>query len=237
MKTKQIYYQDSYKNILGAKVLSIEDKNNLSNIILDQTIFYPEGGGQPNDTGVIEGKEGNAKVEYVRLIDGEIIHQTKLAGKIKINDIVQMSLLWNDRYKNMRVHSAGHLLHDVLMTMIPNLIPLRGGHGKKPFLEYKGSVKVNQKEAIEQETNKVLQQDLPIVTREATYTEIKEECRFIPQNLPTNKTLRMIKIGNFPGMPDGGVHVKSTKEIGKIWIANIIEDREKTMIRYGVGGL
>lgn len=46
----------------------------------------------------------------------------------------------------------------------------------------------------------------------------------------------MIKIGNFPSMPDGGVHVKTTKEIGKIWIANITPEEGKVNIRYAVIG-
>ncbi|OGC52278.1 hypothetical protein A2982_00355 [candidate division WWE3 bacterium RIFCSPLOWO2_01_FULL_39_13] len=65
MKTKQIYYEDGYLKELQAKVLSITPARNLNNIILDQTIFYPEGGGQPCDRGMI----GFAKVEYVEKSD------------------------------------------------------------------------------------------------------------------------------------------------------------------------
>lgn len=73
MQTKQIYYQDPYKTELECKVLFVESSGNLFNVILDQTIFYPEGGGQPSDRGTL----GDVKVEYVRIINGEIIHQVK----------------------------------------------------------------------------------------------------------------------------------------------------------------
>ena len=134
----------------------------------------------------------------------------------------------------MRIHTGGHLLHDVLITMYKDLIPLRGSHGKKAFLEYKGKVNPSKKESIEKKVNKILQTDLPVVTKDATYEEFEKECQFVPPNLPKNKKLRMIKIENFPGMPDGGMHVKSTKEIGKIWIANIVNSNNKTTIRYGI---
>lgn len=230
MKTKQLYYQDPYKKELQCQVLSVEPKGNLQNVILDQTIFFPEGGGQPSDKGML----GEAKVEYVRLINGEIIHQAK--GELKTGKTVKAVLNWNWRYKYMKIHTAGHLLHDVLITMVKDLVPLTGSHGKKAFLEYQGELDVSKKEAIETKVNEVLQKDLPVVTKETTYSELEKECQFLPPNLPKDKPLRMIKIGSYPPMPDGGVHVKSTKEIGKIWIANITSQEGKTRIRYGVAG-
>jgi alanyl-tRNA synthetase len=228
MKTQQIYYQDPYKTELDCKVLSVEPQLNLTNVILDRTIFYPEGGGQPSDRGTL----GRAKVEYVRVLNGEIIHQVK--GEVSEGSQVKALLDWGWRYKYMKIHTAGHLLHDVLMTMTKNLFPLRGSHGKKAFLEYKGELDVTIKNRLESELNLIAQQDLNVVTKESTYEELEEECQFLPPNLPKDKPLRMIKIGDYPAMPDGGVHVKSTKEIGKVWIANITVQNGLTNIRYGV---
>ncbi len=134
----------------------------------------------------------------------------------------------------MRIHSAGHVLHDVLMEMVKELKPLRGSHGKKAFLEYSGNLDVKIKESLEKKVNEIITSDLPIATKEASCEELKKECQFSPTNLPRTKKLRMIKIGNYPAMPDGGIHVKSTKEIGKLWIANITSKEEKVVIRYGV---
>lgn len=230
MQTKQIYYEDPYKKELDCNVLSTENAGNLINVILDQTIFYPEGGGQPSDIGTL----GNTKVEYVRMVNGEIIHQVK--GEMNQDDQVKATLDWNWRYKYMKIHSAGHLLHDVLMTMVKNLTPVKGGHGKKAFIEYQGEVDPHIKQKLEEEVNKTAQQGLEIATKFASYNELAKESQFLPPNLPKNKPLRMIKIGNFPAMPDGGVQVKNTKEIGKIWIANITFQNGITNIRYGVVG-
>jgi len=234
MKTKQIYYQDPYLKKLGCKVISVEEKGALVNVVLDQTIFYPEGGGQPADRGLLISKNWSAKVQYVRLIDNEIIHQVQPDGKIKIGDCVKAELDWNWRYKYMKIHSAGHLLHDVLITIEKNLTPLRGGHGKKAFLEYDGDLNLEIKEELEKQVNKVLLQDLPIITKEASFKQLEKECKFLPPNLPKDKKLRMIKINDYHAMPDGGVHVKKTKEIGRIWIANIAAQEKKVVIRYGV---
>lgn len=235
MKTKQIYYDDLYRRELECKVISAEPSGNLINVILDQTIFYPEGGGQPSDRGTL----GNTKVEYVRMIDGEIIHQAKprtVPMAIGTGTGVKAVLDWNWRYKYMKIHSAGHLLHDVLMTLVKNLTPIKGSHGKKAFIEYQGELDPNIKQHLEDKVNKIAQQGLEIVTKFASFKELEKECQFLPPNLPKDKPLRMIKIGNFPAMPDGGVQVKNTKEIGKIWIANITVQNGTSIIRYGVVG-
>lgn len=229
MQTKQVYYEDPYKKELECKVLEVKPQGVLLNVIVDQTIFYPEGGGQPSDKGML----GEAKVEYVRMIDGEIVHQVK--GNLNVGTVVKQVLDWDWRYKYMRIHTAGHLLHDVLMTLVPELVPIKGGHGKKPYIEYEGKIDPVMKDQIEQKVNEVLQKKLPVVTKFASYEELEKESKFLA-NLPRSKQLRMIKIGDFAGMADGGVQVANTKEIGKIWIANIVSKNGKSLIRYGIAG-
>lgn len=197
---------------------------------MDKTIFYPEGGGQPSDKGMV----GTSRIEYVRNIDGEVVHQVK--GELTVGSTVTCVLDWNWRYKHMKIHTAGHLIHDVLTSKTSNLVPTQGSHGKKAYIEYLGNYDPLHKDELEAEVNAVLQKDLPVVTRETTYEELEKLCKFLPPNLPKNKSLRMIQIGDFSPMPDGGVQVKATKEIGKIWIASIVNQEDKTTIRYGVVG-
>lgn len=235
MSTVPIYYQNPHKKELECAVTSVkEGPGRLVNVELDRTIFYPEGGGQPCDRGEIIGPEETAKVKYVRLTDGQIVHQCLISDSLSEGDKVTAKIDWNWRYKYMKIHSAGHLIHDVLMTMVDGLKPLRGSHGKKAFLEYSGSVELNLKEALEKKVNEVIGQDLPIITKEATYEELEKECQFLPANLPRAKGLRMIKIGDYPAMPDGGVHVKTTKEIGKILISEIVSNEGGVTVKYRV---
>lgn len=97
-----------------------------------------------------------------------------------------------------------------------------------------GNLNVNIKGSLEEKVNEIAASDLPIITKEVSNEELEKECQFLPPNLPRTKNLRIIKIGDYPPMPDGGVHVKSTKEIGKIWVANITSEAGKATIRYGV---
>jgi alanyl-tRNA synthetase len=234
MPTETIYYENPYQQELECKVINVEPKGALANIELDKTIFYPEGGGQPSDQGEIIGSEGRARIQYVRLIGGHIIHQGKLGGTIKVGDTVKTVIKWNTRYKNMRMHAAGHLIHDVLMGMTEGLTPTKGTHGENAYLEYSGPLDPNIKDELERKVNEEVAKDLVIMTKEATYDEIVATCKFVPQGLPMNKQLRVIKIGDFDAMPDGGVHVKSTKEIGQITIKEIISSENKWVIKYKV---
>ncbi|EFK97337.1 Threonyl/alanyl tRNA synthetase SAD, partial [sediment metagenome] len=169
MKTTQVYYEDPYKTTLRAKVLSVVVAGNLFNVILDQTIFYPEGGGQPSDRGTI----GNTKIEYVRMVEGEIIHQVK--GPLKAGEEVECTLDWNWRYKHMKIHAAGHILHDVLMTLAKDLTPLKGSHGKKAFIEYFGVFDPQRQKELEDKVNETINQDLTVVTKESSYEELEKE--------------------------------------------------------------
>ncbi|KKS10473.1 MAG: Threonyl/alanyl tRNA synthetase SAD [Parcubacteria group bacterium GW2011_GWB1_41_5] len=233
MRTEKLYFQDSYKQEYEAKILSIAPKGNQTVIELDQTIFYPEGGGQPSDQGEIIGVKGRLKVQMVSEKDGKIFHQGLLEGELKMGENVKCQLKWSLRYRNMRIHSAGHLIHDVLVSLENNLAPSKGSHGQKAFLEYNGEAKIS-KDELEVKVNEAIKAGLPILAGNTTLEELKKECDFISPNLPKNKELRYIKIGNYKMMPDGGIQVKSTLEIGQVFINAIEVGEGKTIIKYRV---
>lgn len=237
MKTKQVYYEDPYKTELKTTILEIQEgSDSLQNIILTETIFFPEGGGQTGDRGEIVGKNGNAKIEYTRTMNDEIVHQGKINGELKKGDKVVAKIDWNWRYKYMKIHTAGHLIHDVFMTLAKGLTPQKGSHGSKAFLEYSGTANPSLKETLQQKVGEEKEKGLPIITKETTVDELNKECHFIPANLPKDKKLRMIKIGDCPSMPDGGVHVKTTKEIGGVAINELSSGNDLTIIKYRVFG-
>lgn len=238
MKTKPIYYQDSYRKETEAVVVKVEESAGslLSSIILNQTVFFPEGGGQPGDRGEIVSRKDLVKIEYTRLINDEIIHQGKIINGLVNDDQVKAKIDWNYRYKYMKIHSAGHLVHDVLMAMVEGLKPLKGSHGKKAYLEYEGEMDAILKEELEEKVNQAIEGDLLVITKDVTYDELAKECQFLPPNLPKDKKLRMLKIGDYPAMPDGGVHVKSTKEIGKVLITDLLSQEGKVRVKYRVVG-
>lgn len=232
--TQQVFYDNAYLTEDEGTVRSVRNHGSLHIIELDRTIFYPEGGGQPSDQGEFQGS-GRFRVEHVRRdSSGRILHEGKMTATLAVGDRVKSSIKWPRRYKFMKVHGAGHLLHDVLTATHVNLVPTKGGHGEKAFLEYSGLIDPCIQQDLQSNANETVRRNLPIVTRYATYEDISATCRFVSANLPRNKQLRVIQIGNYPPMPDGGVHVRDTGEIGTIVIFSITCSDNKTTIRYGV---
>jgi alanyl-tRNA synthetase len=231
----QAYYDEPYLTELDSVVTHVEPKGSQVVIQLDRTIFYPEGGGQPCDQGELAGQTGRFRIAQVRTApSGAILHQGTLTGQIQVGDAVHATLKWAPRHQNMRVHSAGHLVHDVLMTMASGLTPTKGNHGQKAFIEYSGSLDPDIKDVLQDAVNERIIMDLPVVTKDTTYEELLEKCQFVPPGLPKNKQLRMMQIGEFPAMPDGGVQVKSTREIGGVVIHSVVSENGTVIIRYGV---
>ena len=130
MKTIAIYLEDSYAKEMDAQILEvIPDGENRWRLILDKTVFYPMGGGQPTDQGELASGNWNGKVYQVMIRDGEINHYVESSESPEINSMVHGTLNWDRRYKNMKMHSAGHVV-DFAMYLLgysPNqLTPLKG---------------------------------------------------------------------------------------------------------------
>jgi phenylalanyl-tRNA synthetase alpha chain len=234
METKQIYYEDQYKKTLKAKVVSVEMNVSMANIVLDQTIFYPEGGGQPSDQGTIKGKNGELEVQQVLIKDEEIVHIGKLTGKLNENENVECSIDWNRRYKNMRVHSAGHIINDATMSLFPDLIPADGEHGKKSYIKYEGSLDQISSPLIKERANEIINEDLPINTEFVTLNELKKRATWIPEHLPTNKPLRIMQIGAYSVIPDGGTQIKRTGEALGITEIDITKEDNYVYVNYKI---
>jgi len=104
--TDRIYYQDAAIQTATAKVIAngTDEKGNYA--MLDRSCFYPEGGGQPADTGMI----GQTEVTDVQIINGEIRHYT--AGKLN-NGEYELIIDWERRFDHMQQHTGQHLLSAV----------------------------------------------------------------------------------------------------------------------------
>ena len=238
MTTAQSYYADPYQKESSGTILAVEVTSRpcVLEVQLSDTVFFPQGGGQPSDQGLIKTPNGELKVTLVRFSDDRIIHEGSVVGTLSEGDPFTAELKWTRRLKFMRVHSAGHLVHDVLMTLTPDIVPYRGNHGDKAVLEYQGFVDPTLLTVLSERVAEAVASGLPIQTQEVEFDELVELGVRIPTNLPTNKPLRVIQIGSYPPMPDGGVHVRSTGEIGEVVIHHIVNDGGTAAVRYGVKG-
>lgn len=232
--TRLLYLVDSYKKNLKSKVVSLKPKGNHFELILTQTIFYPEGGGQPSDRGEISGKSGKFRVTHVRLSGDDAVHEGKLTGKITVGQDVELQIDWQNRYKNMQTHSAGHILHEVAMQTVPGLLPLHGNHGKHAYIEYQGKINPKLRETLQKQMNMLIAAGKDIRTQMISLNELKKLNILIPHNLPKNKPLRIIQIDDYPPTPDGGTQVKNTTEAGSVKIDQIEQSGDRVRIYYEV---
>ncbi|MBI2657680.1 alanyl-tRNA editing protein [Candidatus Woesearchaeota archaeon] len=211
-----LYMDDSYLKEFEAVVQSVKDDKF---VVLDRTAFYPQGGGQPYDTGVLIMGNEEFPVVAVRKMDGQISHEVSVSG-LKAGDKVTGKIDWERRYTFMKMHTAAHLLSAVMHTQDKVLITGNQIDLEKTRVDY--NMAEFDQEKIKQyieKVNKIIEQDLPV---NVSYMD-REEAMKIPGmvklagTLPPNvTTLRIVEIPGVDMQADGGTHVNSLKEIGKV---------------------
>lgn len=221
--TLKLFYTNPYLMEASAKIMDIEVKENKARVLLDRTIFYPEGGGQPSDRGVIKGNGFRIEVEKVEG-KNEIWHEGTLKGRIpEKGEEVKLELDWEWRYENMRQHTGQHILSAILKRMYNS-----DTTGFQIFPEY-NKIEINFDEeltwehilAAELEANEVVWANIPVEIEE--YEKLPKEVRSaLRKSLPEDISgkIRVVKIGDVDLIPCGGTHVKNTGEVGFIKVLN-----------------
>ena len=214
--TKTLFLDNSYLKECDATVVSVKDQKY---VVLDQTIFYPKGGGQAWDTGkMLRGNEV-FNVVYTGKFSGEISHEVDKAG-LKQGEKIQCLLNWKRRYQLMRSHTAAHVVASLLCAGTGALIT--GNQLEEDHTRFDFSLEKFDKEILEEyinQANRLFGQDIPV----KTYELPKEEALRIPNVVkmaaalpPDIPFLRIVEIVGVDKQADGGTHVKNLKEINQI---------------------
>lgn len=230
MKTALLYLQDAYQKAATAKIAEITDDG----IILDQTIFYAQGGGQPADQGNIVGDKGSFAITHVSYNGGAILHKGKLSGDLKVGDEVTLEIDWPRRYQHMQQHTAGHILDQAVKNVVPNVKGVDGNHGisKKMSVDFNGLIDKKELSNIQKQVNEIVRANLPIKAEMISYDEMVARKISLPFDLPKNKELRIVQIGEYPEMPDGGTQLKTTGEAWPITVTGVEEVDGKWRVIY-----
>jgi misacylated tRNA(Ala) deacylase len=214
--TDALYMSDSYLKKWEAKVVSMKDDKY---VVLDKTAFYPEGGGQPWDEGLIIKDSEKFKVVYVGKFSGEISHELEKPG-LKEGDLVSCEIDWERRYTYMRYHTACHLLSNILFRRANAKITGNQIELDKARMDFSMEDYSPEKlRSYVEESNEIINQNLPITIETMSRTAVLEEPELarLAVGLPKNlQEFRVVKIGNIDKQVDGGTHVKNLKEIGEI---------------------
>lgn len=222
--TKRLFLEDAYRKTAPATVVDVTPEGAL---VLDQTIFYARGGGQPGDSGVITWDGGRIAIAMAVKGEGEAIALVPADASPlpPVGANVEQRIDWDRRYGHMRIHTALHLLS----VVIP--LPVTGGG----ITAEKGRLDFNMPEA--PEDRMVLQGSLnALVGRNLDISELWISEAELDENPALVKTMsvqpprgagkiRLVRIGaqDKPTdlQPCGGTHVANTSEIGKLAITKI----------------
>jgi misacylated tRNA(Ala) deacylase len=218
--TQLIYLNNMYKKEFDAKITDIIDEKF---VILDKTCFYPNSGGVECDFGKIISDSGLVyKVIFVKKSNGEIIHEieTDKTCELKKGNIVHGIIDWERRYKLMKYHTSAHVLSAVFAKEAKALITGNSLNVNKGRIDF--SVEDFDKEQMQNYidiANKIIEQNLEVKVYNLTRNEVEQNsalCK-LAKGLPPNlDILRIVDIDGYDAQPDGGAHVKSLSEVGKI---------------------
>lgn len=227
--TSEIFRDDPYKKECEAKILDFGDNW----IILDQTVFYAEGGGQLGDTGLIKAGQQEIQIENTIKENDLIKHIFNSKFDFEIGDNVTCIIDWDRRYKLMKMHTSLHLLCSLVNAKVTGG-SVGDGKGRLDFnLDFKPN-----KEELKDNLNDLIQGNHDITISWISTKELDKNPNLVKTMsvLPprTNGSIRMVRIGdNIDYQPCGGTHVKNTSEIGLVEI-NKVENKGKLNKRVAI---
>ncbi len=222
--TKAIYHNDSYQKEFDATIIAADEENH--GVVLDQTIFFPGGGGQPADFGTLTFDGQTYPIKRAKKIKGETCHLFE--KDIPLPDVgtpVHGELDWERRYQLMRTHTAMHVLCGVIFRDYGasvtggNMEPLKGRMDFEFAAMHKELV-----EEIEAAINAEVANARPVSWRILP----REEAFQIPDLIRTKinllpkfiQEIRIVEIEGLDLQADGGTHVKNTSEVGHIRVVD-----------------
>lgn len=213
-------------------------------VVLNQTCFYPRGGGQDWDTGIIKADNADFMVDEVRLDEaGNVRHIGTLSGGVLTEGQTVHCLVDEGRRDiNSRLHSAGHVIDWAMSDLAPDWVPGRGGHyPHMSFVEYAVPDGAVSDEAfvasVQDRVDRLLQRDYENRTLYISKEEMVDYCRHVPDNIPANKPSRIVLYADDFGIPCGGTHVRKVSDIGHVVISKIKIKQGLGKVSYSVAGI
>ncbi len=219
-KTRPVYYEDEYKKEIDAEI--IHKEGNI--VILDKTVFYPEGGGQKYDTGYFIQNGKRIKVKKVEKAGNAILHYVENGiEKGSVRGIID----WQRRYAMMRHHTATHIINYSAREVLGSHIWQAGSYldeneARLDITHYK---RITEEEIrqIERTANEMVRRALPVKKEfmERNEAEKKYGFRLYQGGAPKGKMIRVVNIADMEVEACGGTHVNNTSEIGFIKIVGV----------------
>lgn len=214
------FREDAYARECEAMVTLVDERG----IQLDRTVFYPTGGGQPGDAGVIRSAAGDIPIANALKGDGpdSVIHVPVAGARVPaIGESVVAAIDWTRRHRLMRFHTALHLL----CSIVPGAVTGGSIDENKARLDFDVATDSLDKQAIQSRLNALVAAGHPVTPRWITDDELAarpELVRTMSVKPPTGQgNVRLLEIDGIDLQPCGGTHVRNTAEIGSLVVAKI----------------
>jgi misacylated tRNA(Ala) deacylase len=221
----QLCYTEAYARSTEARVLAVDEGGEGPIVLLDRTVFYPGGGGQPPDRGsLLRTSDGRSwAVHAARKSGGDIVHELEAAesGPPSVGDVVSVELDWERRHALMRTHTALHALCGVVWRDYGALVTggnMEPGAGRMDFeFERMSGDLVDEIEAtVNAELVAALDVRVNVLPRDQAFAIpdlIRTKVNLLP---PGIDEIRTVEIVGLDLQADGGTHVANTREVGRI---------------------
>lgn len=227
MKTTRLFYEDAYIRTFSASVVSCRAEDGRYAVVLDRTAFFPEGGGQTSDTGML----GGAAVLDVQERGGEIVHYTD--RPVAVGAAVDGSIDWQDRFRKMQDHTGEHIISGIIHT--------RFGYENTGFhlgadgctVDLSGELSRTGLDEVEAAANRVVWENRPVTTLFPSPAELRDlEYR---SKLDLTEDVRLVVIDGVDVCACCAPHVSRTGEIGLIKILDAMRHRGGTRLHLRCG--
>ncbi len=239
MGTRLRYLDEMDRLELESIVGSVTGSDERVQLALEETVFYPQGGGQPYDQGWIVAPSGRFRVEEVRMVEGQVLHFGRFeSGGLAPGDHVSLQVDPERRRLHTRIHSGGHLVDMAVTALGLGWIPGKGYHFPQgPYVEYSGVEGQPDRELlknqIEDTANELVRSDATTEVRWLSREQIAGICAHVPDYVSGDGLSRVVFYGEF-GVPCGGTHVARLSEVGRIVIRKIKPGGEGLRVSYAV---
>lgn len=228
--TRRLYYHDAYATAFEATAVERLRHDGQPALILDQTYFYPESGGQPSDRGRLNGKRVTGI--FIREEDGAIVHV--LDEQVE-SDTISGAIMWERRFDHMQQHTGQHILSQAFIQV--------AGAQTVGFHLSDNTVTIDldrpeltgaQLKESESLANQIIWENRPVTVRMVTPAQARElPLRKIP---PINDDkIRLIEIEHFDLTACGGTHVSGTGAVGLVKILKVERRGEQTRVEFCCG--
>ncbi|WP_297467951.1 alanine--tRNA ligase [Thermococcus sp.] len=218
--TRTLYYEDPFMKEFDAEVLKIIDDW----VVLNQTAFYPEGGGQPYDTGILEVNGEEVKVTNVQKVGKVILHKVERPELFREGAKVHGRLDWERRIQHMRHHTGTHVLMGALVRVLGKHVWQAGSqlHTDWARLDISHYKRITEEELreIERLANRVVMENRKVTWEwlPRTEAEMKYGFRLYQGGVVPGRVIRVLKIEDWDVQACGGTHLPNTGLIGPIKI-------------------